>query len=391
MISEIVLILSPVRNRSSMCRVIFLLFFCATLTELSGQSQDFVILKDLGDEWLVFEKKRDRFVPYIPGRSGKLRTIHIPLTQRFEGADLYLELPARTSVYINDKPWAYEKDNYVRQWDLDSIFTAYHPESVRLAIYAERLDPEKVVTQVVTPNRVSTTVDAIEKRKTNPAFNNFLVVGILLVLFLLALLLRLYPKSLPVFFDLAQAIAPRDREEIILRSKPLSKVNLQILFFHSLMVAFVFLLLNENSGGLFNQAKEWQFDKFHIGFWRWIKAFAFVLLFFGIKLISVQLFSLLYRIRSFFNTHFNNYLRLSVIITWIGWGLFLFFYYVMEYRNPTPYITLVYLLLGLMILRILVIFIKLRNVSTHRNLHLFSYLCATEIIPYTVSFKFLVL
>ncbi len=62
-------------------------------------------------------------------------------------------------------------------------------------------------------------------------------------------------------------------------------------------------------------------------------------------------------------------------------GLLFVSYFTFFKVDPGYYELMGYMLFGALVLRVIIIFFKLMNSSSHSVLHLFSYLCATELIP----------
>jgi hypothetical protein len=142
-------------------------------------------------------------------------------------------------------------------------------------------------------------------------------------------------------------------------------------------VIMVLLILTENPIG----RSFFTFDSFLQGLWVWIRFATLIFVLLILKYILIWTFKELFRIKAFIHSHYYNYVRLGLLVYVLFAGILFVSYFTFFKVDPAYYRFLGYLLLSALILRVIILFFKLMNSSSHSVLHLFSYLCGTELIP----------
>src|SRR5690606_18279278 len=97
---------------------------------------------------------------------------------------------------------------------------------------------------------------------------------------------------------------------------------------------------------------------------------------------ALIIFSLtrLFDMRGMTRFHFFNWIRLLLVA--IGAAtVVLFMYYISHGDDPGYYVVFLSVVIAVLVAWIVVAFFKLSGRTGHSIFHLFSYLCATEIIP----------
>ena len=92
--------------------------------------------------------------------------------------------------------------------------------------------------------------------------------------------------------------------------------------------------------------------------------------------------------RGLARVHFFNWVRLLLIV-FGGATIIVFSYYILRGQNETIFVAFLSLIVGTLIAWIFIVFMKLNGKTEHSMFHLFSYICATELIPLLITIKVL--
>ncbi|MDQ3534085.1 MAG: DUF4271 domain-containing protein [Bacteroidota bacterium] len=221
-------------------------------------------------------------------------------------------------------------------------------------------------------------------------FNDFFIIGVIIILILIAILYNGNPKYFQEFYSLPKAISLKIREESYLSVKNISGAYLLFLFVHSFLVSFVALTI-------INYHKGFQQLFYFIntsGIWNaslsWLQLSMIFFALFLAKYLFVKAISLLFNIKGFSTIHFFDFIRMSIIfflLVLIVLCVFIFSSGSDEYIWFEPLINSIIIFF---IFRVFVLFFKLYKYAPFRNLHLFLYICSTELLPLMVGFKILI-
>ncbi|WP_370687635.1 DUF4271 domain-containing protein [Fulvivirga ligni] len=218
-----------------------------------------------------------------------------------------------------------------------------------------------------------------QRRQSN--FNNVIFVSILILAIFLAVLYSFYVNTFIEFFKLRRAIGVREIDENLLKNRPLNGVNLLFYLFLSLLIGLT-VFFCANLSQIFQDIGMFRADTFIEGLLNWIKISLLIFLWLTIKYLLIGNLTGLFKLGSFLNSHFINYVRISMVIFSVGLVFLVFSYYGFGIVSANYYIILFNIMLILMGIKIIILFFKLLNTGAYRTLHLFSYLCGTEVIPY---------
>ena len=183
---------------------------------------------------------------------------------------------------------------------------------------------------------------------------------------------------------MSRAFSIREAEENLLKSRPLSLVNIYFYTFFSLLCGLVFL-------SLFHLAKLQVpgFNRIYIntiwyGLWLWLQISFAVLFWLLLKLLLIYNIARLFQLGSFSPNHFFNYVRILLITLLCSIAVLVLNFFTLSIVNPVSYNTFLLTLLVVFGLTVLMIYLKLMGASGLKSLHLFSYLCSTELVPYGI-------
>jgi hypothetical protein len=119
----------------------------------------------------------------------------------------------------------------------------------------------------------------------------------------------------------------------------------------------------------------------------WPLTTSVVFISFLIKYLLLSVFSGLFRLGDFrYIQHFNS-LRFSLGAFLLVFLLTVITYLTFRIEGLEAYLMFTKALVVLLLIRILILFFKLRDYTSYRNFHLFSYLCGTELVPFIIVYK----
>lgn len=339
------------------------------------------LLQDLNEEWLYYDEE---WLP-LTDHLKKYDAVHFRLPEKQNDLHLMIKYSGRFSLFINKQLYYTTRDSLMV--NIDSLLLATGLQNPLITIYASGIQPNYLRTHLLfqynpgNEPEPSNVINII--RRKSFASRDFIVVALILILFVSVLLKIFYQRNFGSFYDISKTISSRDVDEDFLRGRLFSQINLIIILFQCLIIGlFVTLLvvhLNIPTGEDYKSVMEYMA--------LWLKFSSYIVIFIFLKFILIQNFASLYSLYFFNTPHFMSYLR--IITLTFGLGL-LYFYcgiYMFGWEEPASYRLGLKIVLALLGLGIFFIYLKLINSASYKKLHLFSYLCATEILPYVVILK----
>lgn len=375
-------------DKTNIIRTIIIIFLFAWLPSTSFSQKP--IIKDLKSDWSFYDSESNAYLPYVDGLT-RTETIHFSVDfNQFEDHALDLRLGSGLTVLIEDRVVFVSSKRGHLEWNIDSLKRILDLEQARISLYSNDLKLDSVETAIVDINSSNPMLQgssglAREYRNTRTNYD-FYIISILFIL-VFGLYVKRTLKS--VFFDyfsFGNAFSIRPKTEAIFGVGIFSSTNIMMIFLYSVCMGFSITVLLDL---LTDFLKDWFGSKSSI---QMIQA-AFILSLISAVMMFAKYFLLhalsgIFKLRRFLSNQYFDYLRLTLFITSVVFLLAVFSvstdgFYLKEF--PGFFLTLLVLLL---LLRPLFIYLKLNKFSSYKNLHLFSYLCGTEIIPLIIIIKF---
>ena len=370
-----------------MKRILWLAACMMMWVTVSAQT-DTIPVRDLSPDWRMMSD-REGIIPMIDpdGFSGNAIYIRVPLADY--GSDLLrIYSGEQVSLFEGERLLAiFSGERWMR---MDSLKTLYG-DSVILTLYNRPIYPYTIETGIyrvadAATARTIRSEQVIIANRPPPDLRNVIILAIVIIFAFAAVLNFYYPRLTQEFFRFSRAVSFRELDENLMKTRPLSLVNIFYYVFESMLAAWVLFVLSQYS------EIHLRYSFFHFtGFWDgmlvWLKLVTVIFILLILKYILVWSFKNLFSIRGFLNNHFYNYIRLGLLF-YLVLAIILFIgVFTMNVVNPGFYNGLMITLLIFFGLRALLIFFKLMNESSHTILHLFSYLCATELLPVLLIFS----
>ncbi len=344
--------------------------------------RDEVVVNDLRDVWKVY--KGGSFESYRSASRSDLQAIYFEVDQGAypEGSVLRVRAAAPFSVYLNHQLLVFNKrkvminiDSLARHVSGQWIFGVHQPGGFDWL--------ETVV--VSTDESLSNFSNSL---RPDDYFLDFSIIASLLLIAFFIILLRTNPRLTFDYFNFARLFSIQEREDTLLNSRISASVNILYYGFSSLLAGFILLTVFQFGSNQIPVAEIFIVQSFGNGFVQWLKLSSVVVLALLAKLILTSVFSRMFDFREGLSFQFYNYVRLIFFVFTLT-GFVCLCYFVLNIQSTRPYSFLLEVIIFLSSFWVLVIGLKLLRRSTLRFFQLFSYLCASEIIPIVVLVKVL--
>jgi len=362
-------------------RILFVFFFF--YSSVFAQEK-FTAIKDLRSEWTTCEAGVYQAVTAIPFAG--LNTVYFEMDPRsFAGNYLLLRSDRPYFLFVNGKI----RGEYQEQvlLNIDSLAKEIHSASFRIAVHQKNINERDLRTEVISmkPTRVSEEGTA---ERPYSYFRDFVVIAGLIIILLFLLVFRLHPKLASDYFSIIRIFSSRDIDDGQASSRLTSSSNIQFYILCSLVLGMYLLIVLYNLPPEYALPLPFQSTGFWMIVWQWLKISAIIFSVLVMKLLIIFFLTRLFGLRGLARYHFFNWIRLLLVI-FGGATVLLFMYFISRGDRPDIFVFFLSLVVITLIAWIVLAFLKLSGKTGHSMFHLFSYLCATEIIPLLITTKVL--
>ena len=267
-------------------------------------------------------------------------------------------------------------------FSVDSIFSIYSKDSIFISFYSEDILNELDVS-ITTTNTLTPDSQNFEIRAYSSA-NDINILLLIVSLILLGIWKNQSNIHAVGYLDVGLLFTSKSRDNTMYNTSYFQLDNVQFFSVLSLILSMIFLYLRYHVPYLVFYLDDSTILQLFIS---WIINAAFYYIVFYLKFVAVGVISQIFNFRNFKYVHFYDFIRfiyLSVLVYLIitiidfisqGWLFDNLFY------------TMLLLPAVLILAHIFITFQKLNKLYSNRKLHLFSYLCVTEIIPIVLIIK----
>lgn len=346
-------------------KCLFLFFFLSI--SLLSSAQALLKSNDLREQWHVLEK--DKYVEYA---GQKRKAIHFSLTRADGGSNLTIFDQREFSVFINGKLMARSLDTI--RWKTDSLLSRYQG-NIFISIYQDQ-PIYSLQTRLERPVQSSSFENPI--RKTD-YFKDFVILASFILLALLAVLFRINPRLTFDYLNVIKLFSAQERDDAIVAGRIGSSVNLFFFGFISFLLGLILIVIFNLAADRIPLAGNFIFYSTQQGFLLWILLSVLVFIILILKLILITGFALLFNLRGIARFQFFNFIRILFITSLLMGGLALL-YFVFHLHSSALFYNLLVICFIFVLAGTVFLFLKLLTRTSFPIFHLFSYLCATEII-----------
>jgi hypothetical protein len=374
--------------------ILFLFFtiFFKLNAQPEKSSEEFQVVKDLRSEILVYDSDFSSYVPYNSDLHSGTRYITLRLDSSYLSQyPLVSYLSANAAFFLDNKLFYQQKTSgwvifNSRQLGKATWLTIFHPTGdlpVGNLFYGFKIGEKAPVK--VTVNRLETRpYDAL-------TFENFFIIFFVLILVVLVISKVFNNKAYNEFYNLRRNTLTVGKDQNYIFKKPMNSNNLLALLIHCMIFVFVLFVVQYLTGGIIHLplfSPESSLGDL-VGRYFTITVIAFII--YILKYFLIAFISYLYNVKEYRLTHYFNWVKLSMLFYLLILPIIGLIYIWYHNLNGTLIKNIVFFSLILFsIAKIIIISYNLNKIRQFRNLYLFSYLCATEIIPLFIVFKLLI-
>jgi hypothetical protein len=337
-------------------------------------AQAFVVKRDLRGERLVFDGTA--FVPFEQ-RSGNEEVFYVKLRNpdpRGEFVRVTAKQPV--SLFINNQLAGTFKSAI---FPIDSLARAAGADDLVLAAYFNEQDINDISTELLSATTTKQ-VEGHDKRRPY-FFHDFVIFGALVLLIMIAVIVRMNPKLASDYFSVPRIFSFREMDDAQIYTRIGSSSNILFYVFCSLLLGFYLMVIFHFVTTVYPVSHLFQSASFVGAMFDWLKLSVLMLGLLLLKIILVVGFSSLFGMAEVAGIHFFNWVRIIVVFFGIL-SAFLIIYFIWYGQDVSLLSAMLRLLAWIIAGWIVLIFLKLTSKSKASMFHLFSYICATELIPF---------
>lgn len=341
-----------------------------------------VIKKDLQPEWLMSDGAAYRkFEETEP-----VKAVYIKLPVRQFNTDYFvIKSSGPVSVLLNNMLILDQVHNV--KLSVDSLVNQYPAAEFFIAIYSgQSITKNNLVTHVAATVLYPTDTPEESYVKAGTIFKDYVITAVLTLIIFLVTIIRLNPGLSSDYFSIRKIFSRRESEDDHYYYR-VTSATILFYVFTSLLVSLYLIIVVQ-----YADAKLGLEGLLLASFWEliftWLKVSIYVFLFLFVKIIIIYLVSLLFGIREIAGYHFFNFVRILLVII----GLFtmvLLIYFILHGQGLSFYNFLYAAIPWILGIWIVLGFFKLASRVRHSAFHLFSYICATELIPFFIIIEVL--
>jgi hypothetical protein len=345
-----------------------------------GQYQ---VIHDFQSEWRVYAN--DQFRPFDE-QNERISTVYFLLDAgKYPGTYLAITSPEPYALFINGK--LMQRATTPMRMSIDSLALTHNTQSLQVAVHQHTIVAGGI--QTVIQSTVSIPVAFDEPHALRYAyFRDYAIVGMLVLVIMLIVIAKLNPKLAADYFSVTRIFSMREGDDSQAYSRIASSTNILFYAYCSLMLGYFLMIVLHFLPAQYSVALFFQASNFWLAIVGWLEISLIVLGIFFLKIVLVYVMSYIFGMREIGGIHFFNWVRLLLGV----FGLLtvvVFLYFAVHGHSETFYSfflgAMAWTLAGWTILIIL----KLQRQLSHSMFHLFSYICATELIPFLITIKVL--
>jgi len=360
-----------------------LIFFFVSIASQSVSQENLIIKRNLQPNWLIHTERG--FSEFAKAKESTNTIYFLINPNTYRGDHLLLSGSTNFSVMVNDFLLI---DNVMQvNLPLDSLQRLTSDEVLFVAVHQnQKIDQHKLLTYIY--SNVGTTMSSIDvspSLRKDTSFQDFVVTAVLVLFIFLVSVIRLNPKLSSDYFSITKIFSLRESEDDQFYYR-MTSTNILFYLLTSMIFSLFFLLVGQFIDLL---------DEFNlqVGSYvdcvlTWINLSLIVLSLLFVKIVVTFAMALLFGAREVAGFHFMNFIRLALVS--VGLLTLVLVIYFLLHGQRIGFYNFLYTSLGWILVGwIILFFLKLVNRIRYSVFHLFSYICATEIIPVLLIIKVL--
>jgi hypothetical protein len=366
-----------------MKRLGFLTLFQLMLGCLFAQG-NVTIEKNLREEWMIYHD--GKYILLNKENLDPSNTIYFNIDgTKFPQGHLSLQSDNPFFLFINGKlSGEHRGSNMLR---LDSLSNIYTTTSFSIGIYQRGINERDLKTTIVS-NRLRSRAQLENPAKPQTWFRDFVIIAGLIIIILFLFVSRLNPKLASDYFSINRIFSLREGDDSQSNVRLTSSTNIQFYVSCSLLLGFYMIIVIHYLPEEYALPIHFRMHSFWSAVWQWVRLSVIILGIFFMKILLIFSLTRLFSMRGVARIHFFNWVRVLLIVFGTS-TIIVFIYFISRGHQPGFFVAFLSLVAGTLIAWIVLAFLKLQGKSEHSLFHLFSYICATEIIPLLITVKVL--
>ncbi len=366
-------------------RVLSLVILLVPLCSSVFAQKRFTVVEDLREEWMTF--KDGAYQPLDKMPFAGVRTIYFQLGPAARaGSFLRVTSEEPYFIFLNGKVLGMYAGR--SEFRIDSLLSPGNRASW-VAVHQRKINARDLATQIISRERMPSTHAAdASAAKPYSHFRDFVVVAGMLILLLFVAARRLNPKLAADYFSVSGIFTSREVDDGHSSALLTSGSNIQFYVLCSLLTGFYLLIVLVHLPPGFALPVRFQASEFWMMCVQWLKLSAYIFLVLLARIFIIFLLTRLFDMRGIARFHFFNWIRLLLVVLSAA-AVILFMYFIARGDRPEYYVIFLSVVIAVLIAWIVMAFFKMSGRTGHSMFHLFSYLCATEIIPLLITVKVL--
>jgi hypothetical protein len=337
-----------------------------------SQPKAFTVKQDLTVEFKIFQD--EQYAPYI--NQENIHTIYFFIdSEKFAGDYLHLRSVNKFVMFINGKLASASGERF----SIDSLSKVFGSSNLLVALHQKNISVKSLQAQIETPAYVAPR-ELTPEDKPLSFFRDFVVIASIVLLIMFIIVLNLNPKLASDYFSVSRIFNLREGDDNQIYMRITSSTNILFYIFCSLILGFYLMIVFHFISPAYAMAAHISTESFGGAISQWMLLSLSILTIFFVKIILVHVTSTLFGSKELAGIHVFNWVRLLLII-FGSMSIILFFYFILHGQSSMFHALLLNLIAWCLVGWIIIIFLKLRSRSGYSMFHLFSYICATEIIP----------
>lgn len=374
-----------------------LLFCCVTpLWAEVGPDKQYFLVKNLAQDWLVYDQRVKEYVPYVAEQHGNQMSVNtIVDLESNQHYDLLLYVEKNNYLFLNGSLQENLTAGTWRVMKIDSLYKKFRRPQLMITIYGTPGQAGKIVIIGHRKAAVEKLITIEEesflnlKPREQASIANFFILGILLLFTFAAFLFNTSPRAFNRIYSLPDLFQMDFRDDSFMINKPFSRTNILFVVLLSLELAYLYLFTQDKEYNLFSSKELLATGQAFSDTWlNYLKiAFICFLGFIG-KYVGLYILGTLYRLEGAANVHYFKVLQSSLLFfTALILLASVASFYIVDW-SPIIRSVLIIPVIIFYVFRTILIFFTISNSTTVKNLYLISYLCIVELIPIIIGVRY---
>jgi hypothetical protein len=357
-----------------------LILFFLTLV-ISSQAQELTLKKDFRKDWLIYSG--DSYKTFDENKEDT-KTIYFWIeASKFSGDSLIIDSPEPFALFVNAQLLNPSETKVILS--IDSLRSLFSSPELLIGLYQEHIVEEGLTTGIIAQTTVSSS-DLLPISFSS--FRDFAITGMLVLLVMLIAIAQLNPKLAKDYFSVTKIFSLREGDDKQVYSRITSSTNILFYCLCSLIIGYYLVIIFHFIPTRYSLAASFYSDTFLSALLQWLQLSLIILGFFFFKMLVVFVATFLFGYSDLMGIHFFNWVRLLLVI--FGTLTLILFTYFISHGHGKGFLASLFVFVAWILVGwIILIFLKLMTRNSQSMFHLFSYLCATELIPFLLTINLL--